>query len=106
LLGDLELNFIFVGVSTCYVIHGNNDALGTGRLGNRASQVVSERGDPAFARQVVADESDFERVGCVHDLAFLNIAFSTQVGSSSSTTMTHHFPDAWWWFGFVLGQRG
>ncbi len=60
LFDHLELNFALVGIAAGDVIHRHDDALGAGRLSDRAAQVVSERCDAAFARQVVADESDFQ----------------------------------------------
>ena len=67
LLDHLELNFLVVRISTNNVVHRDNNALGARCLHDRASQVVRESGDAAFAWHVVADESDFVQIRRVHD---------------------------------------
>ena len=58
-LRDLEANAGRVGVTPAGIVHREDEALdlGMGR-GDRAAQIRGERGDPALARQVVAEHRD------------------------------------------------
>src|ERR1039457_953029 len=60
LLLNLKANHLGVLVATRNIVDRHGEALALGmRAGNGGQQVGRERSDAAFARQVVADESDF-----------------------------------------------
>ena len=67
LFDDLELNLLLIFIAAHDVIHGDHDAFGARRFGDRRPQVVSESGDATLAWQIVADESDFMKSGRGHD---------------------------------------
>ena len=60
LLLDLEPDFPRVVIPLGEIVHRHHEAVGTRKLGgHRRADVMRERGNPALARQIVADEGDF-----------------------------------------------
>ena len=68
LLGDLEPDLRRVVVSFGAIVDRHDGALGLREpAGHRGVHVVGEGGDPALAREIVADEGDLVGVGIWHD---------------------------------------
>jgi hypothetical protein len=71
LLGDLKAHFRRIIIAISQIVHGHDETLHGGKfLGHGAAQIGGERGDAAFARQIITEERDFTDIrSCWHESA-------------------------------------